>query len=606
MLILNLYRFENQNNGLITNSIQIHNPVINGSINMWEIESGRIKVHFNSKDLEIELLKYRDHFAFGKVIDTKTDFEFPFYIDTLDYFPSNNLIDIKTKDLKLILDIDTRLDFSKKEFRDNEDIYVTADGKKITVYNFKEIGLKEIVKEINNSLKANDLFAKKKVSILIDPSIDLNSLKIKDIGEYKSESIITSSWRLLKPHLIYNELYLKVSMDDDCNIKFEIKKQSKEEKGLLVDGLDKLKTEVILPFTNHTVASIKYNNLVETYDWKKIEESERAYLVEKKGYSHKITEVDKYPESNELNSNNKKVYRLYEIDTNEEFKFQKDPVIKETFTEDEVKDIFNIELEIRIPEIDPKDASNFTKEKELKKIKEYFSTNYFSFNEDYFQWTNENTIGNVKTLVAKAYINKITFVFGSYSMSSDPNYNSPGILERVSEYKAYYEVKKIITTNKIYKHYFICDLVMKSRPRPELKEIHYYMDIDGKIYKTNDSNISIPNMKYPIYTRYFEDKFLANAQIEARWQLMKYKNKYAIEWEKNKNIEAKIYDFIKIQMRNETANLQVIGYKFKNYGDKVNLTYMISDSFLKVFYIVSERNEKIITGNSKSKSETNE
>ena len=587
MLIVNLYRYEVEGGALVPKMTQLHNPVINAKMHMWEIETGRIKVVFSGEHIEKEILTYRDLFSYGKVIDLDTSFEYPFFIDKFDYYPEKNMVDILSRDIKNIYDVNTRLDFT--QYCTETEAQIVETDKKRNLYEFKEVDLALLVKEINNAMGLYNQFYKQFITLRIDREVSVSAKKISEIGNYTAESMIVNPWRLLRTHLLYNDLFLLTYMDDDGKITFEIRNKRTQPKGLLVEGYDKMRIDTLMPTTNHTVACIKYNNKSEQPVWVKIEKPQGIAEYE----ITKVYEMPTITQEHVKADNQDKIYKkMKKINT----KYKKITIFVvrhgNEFIEAEKKDAKIIKNKVLdCPKSDYNDLLGANQAEDHNKINEYTKKRFSNeYNKHLF----------LDFIEPGRYFYECISIRGVEMGSNDKNFPQ---WQYKTDISALIEIQELKKENEIFEYYFKLSTGLKYTPRPkDLEEVHYYMDIDGKIIKSDKPEV-ISNIKYPVVTRYYEDNYLAKAQVDAFYDLVKYQKKYSIEWIKDKEMNAEIYDLITVQMRKETLDLPVIGYKIKNIGSEIILTYLISDSRDRVSYIVYDRNFKIITDNSRNSNE---
>ena len=583
MLIVNLYRYEVEDGALVPKMTQLHNPVINAKMHMWEIETGRIKVVFSGEHIEREILTYRDLFSYGKVIDLDTSFEYPFFIDKFDYYPEKNMVDILSRDIKNIYDVNTRLDFTQYN---NETQVEGLGSQKSTIYEFKEVDLALLVKEINNAMGLYNQFYKQFITLRIDREVSVSAKKISEIGNYTAESMIVNPWRLLRTHLLYNDLFLLTYMDDDGKITFEIRNKRSQPKGLLVEGYDKMRIDTLMPTTNHTVASIKYNTKSEQPVWVKTEEPNNLNGV------IKVYEIPAITKEHIKTENQNKIYKkMKKYSFNQKYQKYKWGT-QGSFTDEEKKGAKIIKGKVLdCPKKGYKNVHNPDGTSSSMRIGIYAEKMFKTF------FTKEHFLDNIE--VGKYFYERVSI--RGVDMGSDDKGFPDWKYE--TSYCVLIEITEKKENGEKFEYYFKLSSGLKFTPRPkDLAEVHYYMDIDGKIIKSDKAEI-ISNIKYPVVTRYYEDNYLAKAQVDAFYDLVKYQKKYSIEWIKDKEMNAEIYDLITVQMRKETLDLPVIGYKIKNIGSEIILTYLISDSRDRVSYIVYDRNFKIITDNSRNNNE---
>lgn len=592
MLIVNLYRYEVEDGALVPKMTQLHNPVINAKMHMWEIETGRIKVVFSGEHIEKEILTYRDLFSYGKVIDLDTSFEYPFFIDKFDYYPEKNMVDILSRDIKNIYDVNTRLDFTQYYTESDHEVVGNENdnGKKKTthLYEFKEVDLALLVEEINKAMGLYNQFYKQFITLRIDREVNVSAKKISEIGNYTAESMIVNPWRLLRTHLLYNDLFLLTYMDDDGKITFEIRNKRTQPKGLLVEGYDKLRIDTLMPTTNHTVASIKYNNKSEQPVWVKTEKPQGM----KEGKITKVYEMPTITQEHVKEENQNKIYKKMKKYSFYQ-KYQKYKwATQGAFTDEEKKGAKIIkEKVLDCPKKDHEKLHTVSGTPDALSISYYTKRMFENF------FNKKDFLDYIE--VGKYFYERVS-IRGVEMGSDDKGYPN---WQFKTNYCVLVEIIEEKKNDEKFEYYFKLSTGLKHTPRPkDLEEVHYYMDIDGKIIKSDKPEL-ISNIKYPVVTRYYEDNYLAKAQVDAFYDLVKYQKKYSIEWIKDKEMNAEIYDLITVQMRKETLYLPVIGYKIKNIGSEIILTYLISDSRDRVSYIVYDRNFKIITDNSRNNNE---
>ena len=538
MLILNLYRYEVIDGKLEAKMTQLHNPVINAKMLMWEIETGQIKVVFSGEYIEKEILTYRDIFSYGKVIDLDTGFEYPFHIDKFDFYPEKNMVDILSRDIKNIFDVNTRLDFT--QYYNETDVKIisnnSVNGKELEtrhLYNFHEVDLELLVKEINNALSRYNPFYKQFIRLTIDREVEVDAKKISEIGEYKAESMIVNPWRLLRTHLLYNDLFLYSLMDDDGKITFEIRNKRTEPKGLLVEGYDKMRIDTLMPTTNHTVASIKYNNKSEQPIWIKTEKPDNQKKIDKFYEMPEITEelVKAHNENPKLVYKKMKKYSFYQ-------KYQKYKWgTQGAFTDEEKKGAKIIKGKVlACPKSDYEKLHTAAKTPDAMRIGYYTKRMFENF------FNKKDFLDYIE--VGKYFYERVS-IRGEEMGSDDKNYPN---WQYETSFCVLTEIIEEKKNDEKLEYYFKLSTGLKHTPRPtDLPEVHYYMDTNGRIVKSNKPEV-IVNIKYPVFTRYYEDSYLAKAQVDAFYDLVKYQKKYSIEWIKIKYIQERLFYLIHYQL----------------------------------------------------------
>ena len=299
MLIVDLYKYwheqeEGKQRQLKKKKIQLFNPIIKGKKSLLGI--GNIQMTFDLQGDSYRMNELESNgqlYSLGTVWDTLSDKKFDFYADRIDLDNNKGTCEINGFSLINLFNTQLRLDFSKTKYSENGKYHspnlleiwqeikesLIERDKIINSYFWEEMAIfKNSVKPHKDALKETQCNYQSLIS-------KETTAKVYEYNNYMGQNMVVNLWQFLRPLLVYCDYRLDMWLVDGV-LNLKLKNVIKEPVMKLNEFKDLLTIEDMKPKYNIIEASVKYESVIPTDEWKKTTETE--YNAEEDEQNKKI------------------------------------------------------------------------------------------------------------------------------------------------------------------------------------------------------------------------------------------------------------------------------------------------------------------------------